>query len=237
MIRMSEPRSPAPELPSVESSVPSDFLKERVLIAAKSQNAASRQQRLRHTLLLVGGSWTIALAVFTLAGGPRPSGRPLALLVGTAGGTASIVAVCVWALLLRGRSSLGRSKQLIWPVALGAIPAILFWKVFWSMQFDGALDEWPTRPGLRCLALTLAIAACPLLAFVIVRTSSDPKHPALTGFGAGVGIGAVATLLTDFWCPVAFVPHLLLGHALPVALLGGVGALLGVLFIQLRRNN
>lgn len=54
--------------------------------------------------------------------------------------------------------------------------------VFWSMQFAGGLDEWPTRPGVKCFALTVAIAACPLLAFVLIRRSSDPKHPALTGF-------------------------------------------------------
>jgi hypothetical protein len=104
------------------------------------------------------------------------------------------------------------------------------------MQFDGALDEWPTRPGFKCLALTLGIAACPLMAFVLIRSSSDPKHPALTGFAAGVGLGAASTLLTDLWCPVAFIPHLLLGHALPVALLGGIGALLGVFVIQLREK-
>jgi len=86
------------------------------------------------------------------------------------------------------------------------------------------------------LALTLGIAACPLVAFVIARRGSDPKHPALTGFAAGIGIGATATLFTDLWCPVAFIPHLLLGHALPIATLGGFGALLGSLFIRLRNK-
>lgn len=231
---MPESRPPATELPTVITSAPSSLLKDRVLEASRAEPAPPRRERLRQSMALVGLSWVIALGVFALAGGPRPTGRPLALVVGTAGGTASIVAVCVWVLLLRGRSSLGRSKMLMLPVALGAVPAILFWKVFWSMQFEGALNEWTTRPGLKCLALTLAIAACPLLAFVLIRSSSDPKHPALTGFAAGVGVGAAATLLTDLWCPVAFIPHLLLGHALPVALLGGIGMLLGVFFIQLR---
>jgi Negative regulator of sigma F len=231
---MSESRPPAAEVPTIVTSAPSSVLKHRVLGSARAEPAPLRRERLRQSLTLVGLSWVIALGVFTFAGGPRPMGRPLTLVVGTAGGTAAIVALCVWVLLLRGRSSLGRSKLLMLPVAIGAVPAILFWKVFWSMQFEGALNEWTTRPGFRCLALTLAIAACPLMAFVFIRSSSDPKHPALTGFAAGVGVGSAATLLTDLWCPVAFIPHLLLGHALPVMLLGGIGMLLGVFFIQLR---
>ena len=232
---MNESR-PVPSAPPPKSG-PNPLVKERLLAAARRTPAPTRRERARHVTLIVTLSWVIALVVFVSAGGPRPTGRPLALSVGTAGGTASIVAVCVWALLLRGRSTLGRSRQVLLAVALGAVPSILVWKVFWSMQFEGALDEWPTRPGLKCLALTLAIAAVPLLAFLLTRSSSDPKHPALTGFSAGVAIGATSTLLTDLWCPVAFIPHLLLGHVLPVALLGGAGALLGVVVLRLREKD
>ena len=97
----------------------------------------------RKGLALRSRSASVA-SVFSCCASAR---RPLALQVGTAAGTASIVALCVWALLLRGRSSLGRSRSLLLPVSIGAVPAILFWKVFWSMQFSGGLDEWPMRPG------------------------------------------------------------------------------------------
>jgi hypothetical protein len=80
----------------------------------------------------------------------------------------------------------------------------------------------------------LSIAWCPLLAFVFARRGSDPRHPIATGFAAGLAIGALTSLLTDLWCPVAYIPHLLLGHFLPVVLLGGLGAWLGRLFIALR---
>jgi hypothetical protein len=43
--------------------------------------------------------------------------------------------------------------------------------------------------------------------------------------------------LVDLWCPVGYVPHLLLGHVLPIAILSLAGALIGgrVLGILRRR--
>jgi hypothetical protein len=37
----------------------------------------------------------------------------------------------------------------------------------------------------------------------------------------------VVWVLVDLWCPVAYLPHLLLGHVLPLALAVGAGAMLG----------
>ena len=66
---------------------------------------------------------------------------------------------------------------------------------------------------------------------------SDPITPRATGaaFGAGAGLGSA--LLVDLWCPVGYVPHLLLGHVLPIAILSVAGGLIGgrVLGIVRRR--
>lgn len=233
MSDMEPPMDPALQL---DAPRPQANLKARILAAAAAQPPATppRKRWFWQSLTLVAASWAVALGVFAFAGGIRPTGRATSLMVGTASGTALVAALFGWLLLTRGSSSLGRARGALLPVIIGAVPAILVWKVLWSMQYPGGLEQWETRPGLRCLALTLAIALCPLVAFVAVRRGSDPRHPALTGLAAGVGVGAIATLCTDLWCPVAFVPHLLLGHALPVALLGGLGALLGNLFIRLR---
>jgi hypothetical protein len=45
----------------------------------------------------------------------------------------------------------------------------------------------------------------------------------LLGAAIGAAAGAWSWTLTDLWCPVAYVPHLLLGHVLPVALLAIAG--------------
>ena len=43
----------------------------------------------------------------------------------------------------------------------------------------------------------------------------------------GFAAGACAWVAVDLWCPVAYVPHVLLGHVLPLFVLAGAGALLG----------
>jgi hypothetical protein len=50
----------------------------------------------------------------------------------------------------------------------------------------------------------------------------------------GVAAGAWAWAAVDVWCPVAYMPHLLLGHVLPVIAVAGVGALFGRTFLSLR---
>ena len=66
-----------------------------------------------------------------------------------------------------------------------------------------------------------------LFAALMSWRRSDPVTPRATGaaFGAGAGLGSA--LLVDLWCPVAYVPHLLLGHVLPIAILSLAGALIG----------
>ena len=189
----------------------------------------------RHTLALALGSWALTLLLFFLAGGPRSLGRPLSLVTGTALGIAAAAAIAGWAALGRGNSMLGRARRFLMPLIVGSPAVILAWKLFWSTHYPGALIEWPTRPGYRCLLLSLSLGICPLISFAMARRSSDPKRPMFTGFAAGVAIGCVASLLTDMWCPVAYLPHLLIGHLLPIALLGMLGAWMGWRFIALER--
>jgi hypothetical protein len=213
---------------------PSKELKEKALSAVSARSAPTRKVVARQTAALSIGSWLITLVVFVYAGGPRVLGRPLSLVIGTALGIAAVAAVSAWAALGRGDSTLGRARQWLVPVVIGSPAVILAWKLFWSAQYGSVLEHWPGRPGFRCLALSLSLGICPLVAFAIARRRSDPRRPILTGFAAGVAIGCITSLLTDFWCPVAYVPHLLLGHLLPIALLGALGALMGGQVIALR---
>jgi hypothetical protein len=190
----------------------------------------------RQTVALAIGSWSVTLLVFFFAGGPRSLGRPLSLITGTSLGIAAAAAIAAWATLARGNSMLGRARRFLVPLIIGSPALSLAWKLFWSAQFAGALEEWPTRPGLRCLLLSLSLGLCPLIAFAMARRSSDPARPMFTGLAAGVAIGCVTSLLTDMWCPVAYLPHLLLGHLLPIALLGVLGAWLGWQFIALEQR-
>lgn len=101
----------------------------------------------------------------------------------------------------------------------------------WTAAFD-ALG--PSRIGLKCLALSLAMAAAPMFVLLAARFRSDPLHPAATGAAVGAAVGAMAWVLVDLWCPVGHLPHLLIGHVLPIALLIAAGAVLGSRYLAVR---
>lgn len=214
------------QLASPETRPPAQ-LKQRVLSDVAKRPSPTRQALVRQAALLTAASCLAAGTIFVLAGGVRATGRPISLILGTTVGTALVAGVVSWTALSRGGSTLGRARQALLPIAIGSPLAILAWKLFWSGQYAEALDQWHTRPGFRCLALGLSMGIGPVIAFVIARRNSDPVRPGLTGFAAGVAIGCTTALLTDLWCPVAYLPHLILGHLLPIVALGALGAWLG----------
>jgi hypothetical protein len=104
-----------------------------------------------------------------------------------------------------------------------------------SAQF-GLTDRWPERIGFRCLRFGIATGALPLFALLAAYRGTDPLKPATTGAAFGAGAGLASAALVDLWCPVAYVPHLLLGHVLPIALLAGLGTLLGWRLLRIPRR-
>jgi hypothetical protein len=163
----------------------------------------------------------------------RHLGRSVSLVVTTSGGALGVAAIALWFALCRGRSMLGRPRRgLLCAIAL--IPLALFaWKVICSLAFGDPMAQWPERAGLRCFSLSLLIAFGPLLSFLAMRRSA-PVQPALNGAAMGFAAGACAWVAADLWCPVAYVPHLLLGHVMPLFVLAGAGALLGQAVLSLR---
>jgi hypothetical protein len=211
-------------------------LKARILSATRSQPSPTRGQvRLKEALWVAAGAG-LAVAIFAAAGGVRVLPRPTSLIIVTGLGTAAIAALASWIIGTRGRSMLGRPRALVALTALVA-PATLFaWKVGTSNLYPGMTDPWPTRPGLRCFLLSGAIGVLPLLAVLIARRRTVPVQPAMAGAGLGISAGLQAAVLVDLWCPVAYVPHLLVGHLFPIAALAGVGAWMGVRLLTIRAS-
>jgi hypothetical protein len=224
-------------------------LKARVLAAARGEPSPTRAAVQRRNLLIsvfAAASGVGAFVIFALLTSDgqlvRQGGevaahahleRSVSLVVTTAGGAVAIAAIALWFALRRGRSMLGRPRRWLLSGIL-LIPLALFaWKVSCSLAFGDPMADWPDRPGLKCLSLSLVVAAGPLLAFLTARRSA-PVHPTLNGAAIGVASGACAWVALDLWCPVAFVPHLVLGHVLPLCILAGVGALLGQGLLSLR---
>ena len=224
-------------------------LKARVLSAVAAEPSPTRPAVNRRNVLmgiLAAVSGVGAFVIFALLesngqlvrlGGDvaphRHLDRSVSLVVATAGGALGIAVTALWFALRRGRSMLGRSgRALLYGTAL--IPLGLFaWKVGCSLAFGDPMVEWVERPGFKCLSFSLLVAAGPLWAFLAARPSA-PLHPALNGAAIAVASGACAWVALDLWCPVAAVPHLLLGHVLPLAVLASAGALLGQARLSLR---
>jgi hypothetical protein len=209
-------------------------LKHRILAAAASEASPTRRQRVVGSAIRTVSAFAVPALLFMLVGGARIGPRPLGLVATTALGTSAIAA---WALLEgfgRGPSMLGRSRGRLLATAVIVPVAFLILKVAASSGVPHMMDPWPTRPGLRCFAVTTLFAAWPLVALGWERRGSDPVHPRALGLALGVGVGAASALLVDLWCPVGHVPHLLTGHVAPMLLLGSLGALLGARVLGVR---
>lgn len=202
-------------------------LRDRVLATARARPSRTRSQvRLRRAAVLLCGT-LVGLSVFVLTGGARIGPRPAPLIVAASAAGALIAGLAGKVLLTRGGSLLGRPYALRIGAILGAPLMAIAARHLLSAEFDGMVRPWPERPGFRCLALTLAIGLAPMAAFVLAFRRSEVVHPRSSGAGSGVAIGISAGVLVDLWCPVAYLPHLLLGHLLPVAILGVAGFLIG----------
>jgi hypothetical protein len=211
-------------------------LRQQVLASVASKPAPTRAQATRARLALFAAGIAGAIAIFFLKGGVRMTGRPPTLVALTSFGTAVVGGVGMYLLFTRrGRSMLRRPWTWMAAAALASTIGFLVWKVGISSIY-GMAQQWPGRIGFKCLRLGIMTGALPLFAALASWRGTDPLTPAATGaaFGAGAGLGSA--LLVDLWCPVAYLPHLLLGHVLPIAVLAGLGAFGGWRILRVRRR-
>jgi hypothetical protein len=211
-----------------------DGLRARVLAAVEDQPALTRGERRAQAALLAAAAAVVSVTVFLVAGGVRTAPRPPLLVAATSIGTAGLAALALLLGAWSGRQ-MSRSRAALW-AALAVLPAaLLLWKTGLSALFDGMRVAWPERVGYRCLRLTLLMGAGPLAAALYALRESDPVHPFTRGAALGAGAGLAAAVLVDLWCPVAYLPHLFLGHLVPIAALAAVGAIGGLALRPRRR--
>jgi hypothetical protein len=214
---------------------PPPELKQRVLARVRQlPSPARREANLRRRAFAAAGL-LLPLLCFLLLGGAHREERPLSLVVETALGALVLAVSSLWVVLGGGRM-LGRSRAALlsvvafWPVSL------FVWKLWCSSaaHVPEALLAWPSRPGALCFGLTFLLGSWPLFALALSRRRSDPTHPLSLGAALGVAAGSYAALLVDLWCPVGYPWHVLLGHVLPILLIGVVGLVVGHFALGLR---
>ncbi|HKO51103.1 MAG TPA: NrsF family protein [Polyangiaceae bacterium] len=211
-------------------------LRARVIDLTTREPSPTRAQLSRKHRLVLCIAMLVPLLVFIGWGGIRVGPRPERLVLETALGSAVLAAGVAIVGIGRGRSMLGRPRAwLVTQVLL--TPVLLFgWRVLTSAGYPNMMNRWLDRPGFRCLSLSLILALAPLLGLLWLRRGSDPVQPRLTAAAVGAGVGAGAWLLVDLWCPVGYVPHLLLGHVLPLLVLIALSALVGSRVIAVARG-
>jgi hypothetical protein len=201
-----------------------DQHKARVLAAVAAAPSPTRFEGRRRGVALLLASVALALAVFEGAGGlEHAAGRPLWITLTISGGWGLFCAALSWVVLRRGRSTLGPKPSVVLVAAL-ATPVVL---VAWMHAFHGAYLEPFVKVGWRCLGYNVAMAMPPLGSLFVLRRGSEPRSPWALGAALGAVCGAWAGMLVDLWCPLTNLPHLLVGHVLPLGLLVALGALLG----------
>jgi hypothetical protein len=208
--------------------------KSRLLASVREVPAPTRKETLRRQTWLFAAGLAGALAIFFEKGGVRPE-RPPSLIALTSLGTAVFVGVGMWLLFTRGPTGLRRPRAVLIGAALFSTVAFVAWRYGVSAVYDRTAP-WPGRVGLRCFLLGVGTGGLMLFAALMSWRRSEPVTPRATGaaFGAGAGLGSA--LLVDLWCPVAYVPHLLIGHVLPILVLAVAGGLIGGRVLGLARR-
>jgi hypothetical protein len=209
-------------------------LRQRILQATRAEPAPARAQVMRTRFWLAVSAVAVPLAAFFAVGGARPGPRPLALVAATAAGALLIAGLALVLALGRGSSMVGRPRAWLVAVAAAAPLLLLLWRTSWSLGFEHMADAWRARPGFRCFGLTLAFAAWPFAAMLLARRGSDATHARSLGLALGVAAAVAAGVLVDLWCPVGYLGHLLLGHVLPIGLLGLIGLAIGQRVLAIR---
>jgi hypothetical protein len=212
---------------------PSSELRARVLAAAAEMRVPSRHATLVRNAVLAALGASIPVAIFVLFYGLRLDRRPDDLVVATAGGAALVAGFACLLAFGRGRSMLGRRPSLLLALVIATPMILLLWKVGVTTLFPDMFGLHIERRGFRCLKLSCLLAPAPVAAVLLARRGSVPARPTLAGAAIGTAVGACIWVFVDLWCPVSYLPHLLLGHVLPVVLATACGAIAGARMLDL----
>ncbi|MGH7436071.1 MAG: hypothetical protein ACRENE_10395, partial [Polyangiaceae bacterium] len=152
----------------------SDDVKARILAQVAATASPTRTATRAYSWLVLPSSVIVAATLFFAFDGPRHGqGRATWFYVASAVGWAMVASLSVWGALHRGGSAIGRAHSWLLAFALGT-PASLF-----ALMFGAAVAHpevtlvHPERLGLKCLGLTVAAAAFPLISLAILRRGSD----------------------------------------------------------------
>jgi hypothetical protein len=218
--------------------VPPAELRARVLEAVRREPVPARSESRRADFKVLARGFAVASAICVAAAirgsearTPRPPGCILSLELLWL----SLAVAATWVAVNRGKSLLGRPRS--WRLGVAVLAPAAMVAAWLPVAFawpETLRDASGFRAHMVCIVTTIALAAGPLLAFVWLRRASDPDSPRLTGAALGATAGVWGDAAHVLICGYTSPAHILIGHVLPVALLAGVGVLLGDRVVALR---
>jgi hypothetical protein len=222
----------------MSTSHPPAELRARVLEAARREPVAAVPPFRRRQWVVVGRGFAVAAAICIAAaihGSEAKTPRPLGCILSLELLWISLAVAATWAGVNRGRSMLGRPKAL--RIAVAALTPAAMLAAWLPVAFawpQTLQDASGLRAHLICIVTTMTLAAGPLVAFVRLRRASDPVSPRVTGAALGAAAGAWGDAAHVLICGYTAPAHIIIGHILPIALLTGIGFVLGDRVVALR---
>lgn len=193
------------------------------LVVAQSVPTRRQWQRRVRLLLLGGVGWSSLITLGLL----RSAARDLWLwTLGTVGGFVLLAMFAGFFALSSGGSALGRSRSQLFIVAWFTMLVPLVGAGMLGSPAS-ALLEPSARAHLACLMATVAVALGPFAAIFFAKRASDYIRPRITGMLVGALSGAIGGIGISLHCAERMTWHLVVGHALPVTLVGILGWILG----------
>lgn len=209
---------------------PTSSMRERVLTAARQHPSPPRRRGVPGWLRAGAAGLGMAV-VFVVWGDPaHGAGRPAEVGAWIVVGLAALALTVTRLVLPSRRSMLPPPTVYLLAVALGVPVIVGAWLVGWHAAYADPF----TRFGLRCFALTLALAPWPFVALAAAAPRVFPDRPWILGAALGSAAGVWAAVVVEVWCPLADPQHVAIGHVMPLLVLFVLGALLGPRILRAR---
>ncbi len=197
---------------------PPDALRERIRasIAETPPVGMSARGRIAVSIVVVLVAVSIGIAVMR----PDLQLLPLGSLLAVTLGVGFLATATLVVALSPGSRGLGAPVTAL--VALAATTAPLYAII----TVTASLGTEPDGPPVRgCFSMSLAIAAIALTGLTYALRRSVPVAPIARGALLGACAGAWAGLAIHLHCPCGDRMHILVGHAVPIAIFSLVGAI------------
>ncbi len=201
-------------------------LRSKILGSLAKDAAPTRSAWQRRSAIALSLGIASSVALFVGIGAVQLGDRP-ATYVASLGAAwlVLLLAASPW-VLMRGRSSVGRSSRLLARLSFG-IPLLVLGLV------AGAALIWPEtrtitsdRSDVRCFGVGLLLGAGPYVSVLWIKRRLVLVHAQVEAAAAGVFAGTAGALLITLRCDCSELSHLIIGHLLPVLALGALSALL-----------